>query len=114
MRTILLCIVLLVCSSFKSPYIQYSTITSGTLTVADTGEDIVVIHEAALAATMTISLPANPKEGQNVTFSSSGGVTALTMSTPVGSIISGITTMAAGGTATYIYLGTQTKWYKVR
>lgn len=97
----------------KASYIQYSTLTSGTLTVDDTGDDVVVIQEAALAVTLTLALPATPVSGQRVTFSSVGGVTTLTMSTPVGSIIGALTTLAAGGTLTYIYRGSTTKWYRI-
>lgn len=98
---------------FGTPYIQRSTATSGTVTIVDTGTEVTLIHEATLATTLTIALPANPVDGQRVNISSSGGITTLTMSTPVGSIISGITTMVAGGTASYIYSLAQTKWYKI-
>jgi hypothetical protein len=98
----------------KAAYIQYSTVGTGsTITVTDTGDSIVLIHEAALVATLTVTLPATPVDGQQVQFCSIGGVTALTLSTPVGSVIGAITTMAAGGCATYIYRGPTTKWYKI-
>jgi hypothetical protein len=42
-----------------------------------------------------------------------GGVTALTLLTAVGSIINTITTLAVGGFATYRYLSSQSKWYKI-
>lgn len=107
----LLIFCLFVCA--RQPYIQYSTANSGTITFADTGDDVVLIQEAALAATLTVAFPATPVGGQKVTFSSVGGVTALTLSTGVGSIIGALTTLAAGGTMTYVYIGSSTKWYKI-
>lgn len=96
------------------PYIQRSTLTSGTLTIADTGDDIMVIHEAALVVSLTIALPANPVDGQRVTIVSVGGITGLTLSAPVGTIINSIATMAAGGNSAYVYSMPNTKWYKYR
>lgn len=97
----------------KAPYVQYSTASSGTVTLVDTGDDIQLIQEAALAVTLTIALPATPVDGQRVFVSSIGGVTTLTLSTPVGSIISALTTLAANGIFGYIYRGPTTKWYRI-
>ncbi len=94
--------------------IQYSTATTGTtLTITDTTDDIQVIHEnSVLTVALTIAFPATPTDGQRVFFNSVNGVTGLTLSTPVGSIIGALTTLAAGGTAGYIYRLANTKWYK--
>lgn len=112
-KTIVAIFILCLFISAKQPYIQYSTVNSGTITFDDVGDDIVLIQEAALAATLTVAFPATPVAGQRITFSSVGGVTALTLSTGVGSIIGALTTLAAGGTMTYIYRGSTTKWYKL-
>jgi hypothetical protein len=42
-----------------------------------------------------------------------GGITALTLSAAIGTIVNTITTLALGGSATYMYLSSQTKWYKI-
>lgn len=97
----------------NTKYIQYSTANSGTITLTDTGDDVQLIQEAALAATLTIAFPATPIDGQRVFISSIGGITALTLSTPVGSIISALTTLAANGIFGYIYRGPTTKWYRI-
>lgn len=98
----------------RTKYIQMSTATSGTVTLADTGDDIQLIHEAvSLAVTLTIALPANPQDGQTVYIQSVLGITTLTLSAVVGSIISTITTLSAAGTAGYMYKASTTKWYKI-
>lgn len=98
----------------KIPYIQYSTLTSGTVTVSDTGDEIQVIHEAGATLTLTLAMPATPQDGQRVNFSSVGGITTLTMTASVGSIIGALTTLAAGGVLEYIFSLAQNKWYRSR
>lgn len=97
----------------KAGYVQYSTANSGTITIADTGDDVQLIQEAAVAVTLTIALPATPVDGQRVYISSIGGITTLTLSTPVGSIIGALTALAANGVFGYIYRGPTTKWYRI-
>ena len=54
---------------------QYSTLTSGTITGNDTGQNVQVIHNAAsLAATLTITFPATPLDGQIFSVASVLGV----------------------------------------
>lgn len=97
----------------KATFIQYSTTTSGgVIDISDTQDDVMVIHEAALAATMTINLPPTPVNGQRVTVLSTGGITLLSLSASVGSIINSITTIGSGSLARYLYYAPQNKWYK--
>lgn len=93
--------------------LQYSTITSGTLTSTDTGQDVQMIHDAGATVTLTIAFPATPFNGQRIGIMSVGGITTLTLSTAVGSIVNAISTFVAGGCATYQYVTAQTKWYKI-
>ena len=97
----------------RHPYIQYSTASTGTVTCDDTGDDLTLIQEAVLAVTLTIALPATPRDGQILTIASIGGVTTLTMTTPVGTIVSGLSTIAVGGTSRWTYRGSTLKWYKI-
>jgi len=92
---------------------QYSTITSGTITGTDTQQNVQVIHNAAsLAATLTVALPATPKDGQKFGLASVLGVTALTMTSS--STISGaLTVIAANGFATWMYNIDGSKWVRV-
>ena len=92
---------------------QITALTGGTVTITDTGTDVQLIHTPALTATLTIAFPATPYDGQQVSISSQNGITALTLSTPVGSIINALTTMAAGGVGYYMYDLANTKWYRV-
>lgn len=93
--------------------IQYSTSTSGTVTCQNTQQDVRLIHDATLTASLTIALPASPADGQIVNFISPGGVTALTLTTTVGSIINSLTSLVAGTPATYMWYNSQSKWYKI-
>jgi hypothetical protein len=91
-----------------------STATSGTVALADTQQDIVLFHDAAsLAATLTITMPATPINGQRVCLSSTLGVTALTLTATVGAITNLITALVVGTPIAYMYNLTQNKWFKV-
>jgi len=92
---------------------QYSTITTGTITGLDTQQDVQVIHNAAsLAATLTITFPATPKDGQKFGIASVLGVTALTM-TSTATIVGILSVVAAAGFATWIYNSDSTKWIRI-
>lgn len=94
-------------------YIQRTTATSGTVNIIDRGDDVNVIHETgSLVLTLTIALPDNPIDGQMVTFSSVFGVTALTLTAVIGTIINTLTTIASGTPVRYIYSAANDKWYK--
>jgi len=92
-------------------YKQRSTATSGTVTIDDASTHILFVHEAT-AVTLTINLPATPIDGQIISIVSTGGITTLTLSTPVGSVINGITSVAAGIPSRYYYDKPNNKWYR--
>jgi hypothetical protein len=90
----------------------YSTATSGTITLLDTKQDQVFVHNAAsLAATLTVTMPANPIDGQCVTVCSTLGVTALTISSGL-TIVGTLTVLAAAGFWTMCYESTANKWFR--
>lgn len=91
---------------------QVSTATSGTVTCSDTKQDVVLFHDAT-AVTLTITLPANPIEGQRVCMTTSGGITTLTMTAAVGTIVSALTTLALGVPKAVMYSAAQVKWFPV-
>lgn len=92
---------------------QVSTATSGTVTMPDTKQDVVLIHDAeSLAETLTMAFPANPVDGQRVVIASTLGVTELTLSSAL-TIVGGLSVIAAGGCAGYIYEAGQNKWFKI-
>lgn len=95
-------------------YKQISTLTSGTVTSNDTGQDVIIIHDAAsLAATLTLVMPATPTDGQLLTFMSVLGVTALTItSTPT--LVGGLASVAPAGNATWMYERSNNKWYRYK
>lgn len=92
---------------------QYSTLTSGTITGNNTGQDVQVIHNAvSLAVTLTVTFPANPIDGQIFALASVLGVTGLTMT--AGQTISGIlTTLAALAFARWMYNSDSTTWIRI-
>jgi hypothetical protein len=92
---------------------QRSTATSGTVSAADIKNSIVFIHEAGVTATLTYEFPRSPIDKQRVTLMSVGGIVALTLTAATGTIMNTTTAFAAGGSATYMYLASQTKWYKI-
>jgi hypothetical protein len=93
--------------------LQYTTVTSGTVTAQDTGQDVQLIHDAGVTATLTIAFPVTTFNGQKFGVMSAGGITTLTLSVSAGSITNAISTLAAGGCSTYQYVTAQSKWYKI-
>lgn len=91
---------------------HYSTATSGTVTISDTKQDVVLIHDAtSLAITLTTTFPSNPIDGQRLTICSTLGVTTLTMSAS-NTIIGGLTTLTALGYGTWIFNSDASKWFR--
>jgi hypothetical protein len=92
---------------------QISTATSGTVTCTDNKQDLIVVHDAAsLAATLTVTLPASPNDGQKVIFASTLGVTVLTISSAL-AIVGTLTSLIAGGYWTLAYESSTNKWYRI-
>lgn len=92
---------------------QRSTSTSGSNTINNSYTDIVYVHEAGVTATLTVNLPAIPINNQIVTIVSVAGITALTLATSIGSIVGSVSTLSGLGSVRYMWLGSQSKWYKV-
>ena len=93
--------------------LQLTTATSGTVTATDTGQDVDLIHDAGVTLSLTIAFPATPVNGQVITIGSQGGITALSLSATVGTIINALTGMAAGSRGRYQYVASTSKWYKM-
>jgi hypothetical protein len=91
---------------------QYSSATSGTVTISDTKQDVHLIHDGSiLTATLTVTFPPNPVDGQEFGISSGNGVTSLT-NTSLRTIVGAATSLASGGFASYIYDATSDKWFR--
>ncbi len=94
-------------------YKQRSTLTSGTIIILDTQQNVQLIHDAAsLAVTLTITFPATPVDGQTIGVSSRLGVTTLTVSSAI-TVVNVLTTVAAGGFASWIYDAASGKWFRI-
>jgi hypothetical protein len=90
---------------------DYQVLTTGFSYTFAAGTQVLVINPAGTLATGTITMPAAPADGMTITFSSSQIITALTIAGNGASIVSAVTTLPAGGGATYIYRATGTTWY---
>jgi hypothetical protein len=92
---------------------DYQVLTTGFTYTFAAGTQVLVINPAGTLATGTITMPASPADGMTIRFSSSQIITALTVSANTGqSIVSAVTTLAAGGGAAYIYRLAATTWYR--
>jgi len=92
---------------------EYQAATTGFSYTFPVGITTLILNPAGTLATGTITMPAAPADGMTVAFSSSQIITALTVSANAGqSIVSAVTTLAAGGGAKYIYRATGTTWYR--
>ena len=92
--------------------IQNSVAVSGTITANNTQQDLIVLHNVAtLIAVLTFSLPANPINGQLVTFSTKGGITLFTITG--GSLATTLTTLLAGNSARWVYNSSSSNWFRI-
>jgi hypothetical protein len=92
---------------------DYQALTTGFTYTFAAGTQVLVINPAGTLATGAITMPASPADGMTIRFSSSQIITTLTVSANTGqSIVSAVTTLAAGGGAAYIYRLSNTTWYR--
>lgn len=88
---------------------------AGLSVIAETEADIlVVVDRATTIATGTLPFPAAPRDGQLMGISTRVAITTLTLDTGPGAIpVSGsISTLAAGGTASWIYDQVSNRWFR--
>jgi hypothetical protein len=105
--------------SLASGAYQYAVQTSSSTLQISNNVTNVVLNPAGAIATVTITMPTAPYDGQIVRISSSQTVTSLTVSAAAGQSItnapSAITVSATGsyGVA-FLYRGTNTTWYRIQ
>lgn len=90
--------------------------TGASLQIADTTRNLILNHSATIA-TLTITLPQAPVDGQQVDIFSRSVVTTLTLNAGTGETIETghtITTLAAAGSVGYYFQLSDNKWYRVR
>lgn len=86
-------------------------LTGFTITVPDNCSAL-MLNPAGVLATGTITMPANPVDGQLVRLMTTQTVTALTLNANAGQTISGnVSTLTAAIPASYMYNLSGTKWY---
>jgi hypothetical protein len=93
---------------------QIFTPTTGqSIAISDSDGDIyILIKPAGTLLALTITMPANPRDGQSITLCSTQIITGLTLTSS--STINGlITTLAAvNGYATYVYDLSNTMYFR--
>lgn len=94
--------------------IDYTTPSTGFSYTIPANVTVAILQPASTLATGAITMPAAPINGMTITVSCTQIITALTLSANSGqSIVNTISTLAAGGTVSYIYRQANTTWYKV-
>jgi hypothetical protein len=92
---------------------DYQVPTTGFSYTFAAGVQVLVMNPAGTLAAGTITMPATPADGMTIAFSSSQAITALVVLANTGqSIVSAVTTLAAGAGAKYIYRLSNTTWYR--
>lgn len=94
-----------------SAQIQYSApTTGGTVTVSSGGLIKLLLNPAGTLATLTVTFPGGPSDGDTVQMGCTQIVTALTMNG--GTIIGSLAALAVGGSGTWVYSSTASSWIK--
>ncbi|MEN9362167.1 MAG: hypothetical protein RL095_3702, partial [Verrucomicrobiota bacterium] len=87
---------------------------TGTTSLGANSPPHVLFDAASTLATATVTFPASPNDGQEVTISSGAfGVTTLTLNGNGKTVNSPITTLAAHSWAKYKYVSAGNAWYRV-
>ena len=94
----------------RSRNVQNASPATGTTVVVDAITNALLLTPAALIATLTVSMPASPTNGQEIVISSSQAVTALTMNS--GTIVNPLTTLALGGFASFVFNTGNASWFR--
>ena len=93
------------------PVPQYVTPTTGsTVTVNANGNVVLQINPAGTLATLTVTFPGSPTDGDRVQMGCTQIVTALTMNG--GTIVGVLSSLAVGGVGTWVYSATSVSWIK--
>jgi len=93
---------------------DYTTPSTGFNYTIPANVTVAIIQPAGTLATGTVKMPASAINGMTITVSCTQIITALTLSANTGqSIVNPVTTLASGGTSSYIYRASNTTWYKV-
>jgi hypothetical protein len=94
------------------PQIQYATpVTGATVTANSNGAVRLLIDPTGTLATLTVTFPSSPSDGDTLQLGSSQIVTALTMNG--GTIIGGLSSFAVGTAGMWVFSGTGSKWIKI-
>lgn len=90
--------------------LQYTQPSSGATVVVNPSASLLIIDNGSLLATLTVTLPSNPIDGQRVIITSGSGVTLLTIN---GGTIKGlITSIAINGYARFAYSASANAWFR--
>ncbi|WP_404480056.1 hypothetical protein [Novosphingobium sp. BL-52-GroH] len=90
--------------------LQYTTPVTGATVAMDAGSSLLIINNAALLVSLTVTLPPSPMDGQRVIIASGAGVTLLTVN---GGTIKGIITgLSVNGYARFAYSAAAGAWFR--
>lgn len=93
------------------PQKQYATpATGGTVTVNSNGYVKLVINPAGTLATLTVTFPGSPSDGDTINMGCTQIVTALTMNG--GTISGGLSSLAVGTAGTWTFNSDSSTWVK--
>lgn len=92
-------------------YQRTASATNGGSTTISDHVSVLILHTAAGIATYTVTMPANPLDGQLVSIGVNNAITALTVSPNSGQSITGGSLATFIGGQTWIYVATDTNWY---
>lgn len=90
-----------------------SPLTGATIAATTSTHDVTtVLTPAGTIATLTVTMPASPFNGQRFLLTSTQIVTALTLAG--GTIVGATTALAVNTAVEYVYVLATTSWYKIK
>lgn len=101
-------------NSFPDGAIQTATPTTGTSVAISNDTSVLILKHTATIATLTLTLPSSPVNGQRIFICTRSTVTTLTISAAAGQTLYGTaTTIAATSPRCFVYESATTSWYRL-
>lgn len=91
--------------------VQVATPSAGATVSAD-GSPMLALNHSSLILTLTVAMPATPRDGQQIAIGSRSAVTTLTM-THAKTIYGALTAFAALGFGRWVFSATVDAWVRV-
>lgn len=92
--------------------VQFMQPTAGQTIQVSTNVSAIILSPTGLLASLTVTLPPNPINGQRVIIASTAAITLLTVNSPDATVTGGLTSLTLNGYERFIYSANLNSWVR--